>query len=225
MLTEAFACNALKFGNFVLKSGRNSPYFFNMGQMMNGQGLAAIGHYYVDCIDSAINKGILSSVDVLFGPAYKGIPIASVVGPYLYEESTHDFKKIEVAFNRKEAKDHGEGGTIVGNTMVGKKVLILDDVITAGTAIRESYNTITSAGGKVVGVVVGLDRQEIGNDTNESAVQQVSSEFGIPVLSVHTFEDVVSYARKIGMNSEFMDKMEAYRNLYGVKENYSLETA
>lgn len=201
----ALECGVLKFGEFQLKSGRHSPYFFNTGLFNTGAQLDKLGQFYAQAIISA---GV--EVDVLYGPAYKGIPLVSTTS-IAYSRLKGD---IPFAFNRKEAKDHGEGGVLVGAPLQGK-VWILDDVITAGTSVRESVEIINGAGATVAGVVIALDRQEKGQNTL-SAVQEVSEQFGIPVLSIISLRDIIEF---IAHDKRFNDKLNvirAYREQYGI---------
>lgn len=179
----ALAHEVLRFGEFTLKSGRTSPYFFNLGAVGTGAGLASLGRFYADAI---VASGI--EADLLMGPAYKGIPIAAASAVQLAE---HHGTDMPWCFNRKEAKDHGEGGLIVGSPLVGR-VLLVDDVITAGTAIREAVTIIEDAGAELVGIVVAIDRQERGPD-GESAVAQVARDTGASVHAIVTLADVVAY--------------------------------
>ncbi|MDE2306634.1 MAG: orotate phosphoribosyltransferase [Gammaproteobacteria bacterium] len=197
----------LKFGRFRLKSGRDSPYFFNAGLFSTGEAVAAVGRAYAAAI-------VASDVafDVLFGPAYKGIPLVTVAAASL--ASTHGLN-LPFAFNRKEAKDHGEGGSIVGGPLRGR-VLIVDDVITAGTAIRESIRIIREAGAHPAGVVLALDRQERGTESHLSAVQEVGEQFGIPVIPILTLADLLAHVAATG-GAEHADLL-AYRQRYGVAE-------
>ncbi len=196
----------LKFGSFKLKSGRMSPYFFNAGLFNTGAAIAAVGRAYA----AAIAASDLS-FDMLFGPAYKGIPLVTVTAAALAQ--TQD-RSLDFAFNRKEAKDHGEGGNIVGSPLHGK-VLIVDDVITAGTAIRESIEIIRAAGATPAGVLIALDRQERGAAGSLSAVQEVRREFDIPVIAVMGLAELMQYMQEAGREAELAG-MRAYRELYGV---------
>jgi orotate phosphoribosyltransferase len=212
-IRHALARNALRFGEFRLKSGRVSPYFFNAGAFDDGASLAMLGRCYADAI-VASRLGF----DMLFGPAYKGIPLAASTAAALY---SHHQRNVPFAFNRKEAKDHGEGGTIVGRRLAGR-VLIVDDVITAGTAIRESVAIIRAAGAEPAGVALALDRQERGrdehgNDLTESAVQEVKRLFGIPAVSILTLTDLIDSMRggEGLLPAESLAAMEAYRSRYG----------
>lgn len=201
----AMQSEALRFGEFTLKSGRVSPYFFNAGLFNTGKALALLGQCYADAI---IDSGI--EFDVLFGPAYKGIPLAAVTAAALY---AHHGVDVPYAFNRKEAKGHGEGGVMVGAPLNGR-ILIIDDVITAGTAIRQILPDIEAAGGKPVGVVIGLDRQEQG-PSGVSAVAQIKSELGMATASIVQLESLLAYLRDNAGSDELLQKMEAYRAQYG----------
>jgi orotate phosphoribosyltransferase len=204
----ALRLGVLKFGSFTLKSGRQSPYFFNAGLFNTGAGLAELGRFYAEAIrDSGLE------FDVLFGPAYKGIPIAAATAVQLADDYHIDKPW---CFNRKEAKDHGEGGTIVGAPLTGR-VLIVDDVITAGTAIREVMTLINAAAARPVGVVVALDRQERGKG-ELSAIQEVEQDFGIPVVSIIKLEQLVEYLE--GRGREMGDQLEQVRRYqaeFGIK--------
>lgn len=196
----------LRLGEFTLKSGRNSPYFFDAGLFSTGYAAAKLGRYYASAIaDSDLE------FDMLFGPAYKGIPLVALAASALAEH--HDLD-VPYAFNRKEAKGHGEGGSIVGAALAGK-VLIVDDVITAGTAVREAQQIITSAGADIAGLVISLDRQEIGRDSR-SAVQEVEQTLRIPVISIVQLEDLVDLLEESTEYSEFLKPILDYRSKYGI---------
>ena len=195
----------LKFGEFTLKSGRISPYFFNAGLFNTGSHLSQLGVFYAKAIEAS---GL--EFDVLFGPAYKGIPLATATAIALNDSLG---RNIPYSFNRKEAKDHGEGGSIVGHPLDGD-ILIIDDVITAGTAIREAQDIITANGAKTKGVIVALDRQEKGNG-KLSAIQEVEEIFGITVLSIINLSHIVDYL-KDSKNKETLQSIEDYRAEYGV---------
>ncbi|MDO8268827.1 MAG: orotate phosphoribosyltransferase [Moraxellaceae bacterium] len=194
----------LRFGNFTLKSGRQSPYFFNAGLFNTGKMLSELGRFYAEAIRAS---GV--EFDVLFGPAYKGIPLAAATAVQLSDEFEID---TPWCFNRKEAKDHGEGGTLVGSPLTGR-VLIIDDVITAGTAIREVMTIIEQAHAKAAGVIVALDRQEKGKG-ELSAIQEVERDFGIPVVSIVKLEQIITYLEETG--SEHLDAIRTYRAQYGI---------
>jgi orotate phosphoribosyltransferase len=196
----------LRFGEFTLKSGRVSPYFFNAGLFNTGSALAQLGNSYAAAlVDMKIDY------DVLFGPAYKGIPLVSALAVALAEHHNIDRP---YAFNRKEAKDHGEGGNIVGAKLAGK-VLIVDDVITAGTAIREAVDIIESAGAKTSAVLIALDRQEKGK-AELSAIQEVQRDYGINVYSIITMSDLIEYLESNGTATQQLDAMRTYREQYGI---------
>ena len=202
----AISAGVLRFGDFTLKSGRTSPYFFNAGLFNSGEQLARLGRCYAQAItDSHIE------FDVLFGPAYKGIPLAAATSIALAD---HHQRNIPWCFNRKEAKDHGEGGNLVGAGLSGK-ILVIDDVITAGTAIRESVEIIQEAGATLAGVVIALGRQERGRD-ERSAIQEVEETLGITVTSIVTLAHLLEYLRSKPERSEDVKKIEAYREQYGI---------
>lgn len=196
----------LKFGEFTLKSGRKSPYFFNAGLFNTGRDLARLGRFYAAALaDSGIN------FDVLFGPAYKGIPIATTTAVALADH--HDIDT-PYCFNRKEAKDHGEGGNLVGSPLEGR-IMLVDDVITAGTAIRESMEIIQASGADLAGVLVAIDRQEKGKG-ELSAIQEVERDFGCAVISIVSLGDLVTYLEEKGGNAEHLEAVKAYRAQYGI---------
>lgn len=206
-LDAALQAEALRFGEFTLKSGRVSPYFFNAGRFDSGAALATLGRTYADAIQAA---GL--EFDVLFGPAYKGIPLATALACAL----AADGRDVPVSFNRKEAKSHGEGGTLIGAPMAGKRVLIVDDVITAGTAIREALALIREAGGIPTGIVIGLDRQEIvSDDDSRSAAQGVQTEHGVPVIAVASLSDLLDFSAQRPELTEFRPALAHYRQRYG----------
>jgi orotate phosphoribosyltransferase len=196
----------LKFGSFKLKSGRDSPYFFNAGLFNTGAAISAVGRAYAACVAASD-----VSFDMLFGPAYKGIPLVTATAAALAQ--SHG-RSLAFAFNRKEIKHHGERGTIVGGPLVGR-VLIVDDVITAGTAIRESIEIIRSAGATPAGVLLALDRQERGSDSSRSAVQEVREQFALPVIAVIGLDQLMQYVQAQGRQPE-VSSMQAYRERYGV---------
>jgi orotate phosphoribosyltransferase len=198
----------LKFGEFKLKSGRESPYFFNAGLFSSGAAIAAVGKAYADAV---VESDI--AFDMLFGPAYKGIPLVTAASAALAEHHGID---LPFAFNRKESKDHGEGGLIVGSPLKGR-VLIVDDVITAGTAIRESIEIIRAAGAHPAGVLLALDRQERGTVSPLSAVQEVREQFGLPVIAVISLSDLMQHMRSLGRDAD-LTAMEAYRDRYGLAD-------
>jgi len=201
----ALEYDVLKFGEFKLKSGRQSPYFFNAGLFNTGRALAEMGRCYAQAI---VDSGI--KYDILFGPAYKGIPLVAVTAMALQIDHGLD---IPYAFNRKEPKDHGEGGSIVGTKIEGQ-VLILDDVITAGTAIREAIDIIDHNNGTAVGILIALDRQEKGTG-ERSAVQELHEDYGMDVFSIVGMEHLIQYLQTQN-NEEMLDAMQFYRTEYGV---------
>lgn len=196
----------LKFGEFTLKSGRKSPYFFNAGLFNTGRDLARLGRFYAAALaDSAID------FDVLFGPAYKGIPIATTTAVALADH--HDIDT-PYSFNRKEAKDHGEGGNLVGSALEGR-IMLVDDVITAGTAIRESMEIIKANGADLAGVLVAIDRQEKGKG-ELSAIQEVERDFGCAIISIVSLTDLVTFLEEKGTAPEHLDAVKTYRAEYGI---------
>ena len=203
----ALACDkgVLRFGSFVTKAGRNSPYFFNAGLFDDGASFRELCGFYARAIQAA---GV--PCDMLFGPAYKGIPLVAGVAIRLAEQGVN----LPFAFNRKEAKDHGEGGTLVGAPLEGR-VLILDDVISAGTSVRESVVMISAAGATPAGVVIALDRMERGTGA-QSAVEEVRDTFGMPVIAVATLADLIGYLAGSPQLAANLDAVEAYRDTYGV---------
>jgi len=197
----------LRFGEFTLKSGRLSPYFFNSGLFNNGAAIAALGRYYASAI---VASGL--DFDMLYGPAYKGIPLA--IATVIALNDQHD-RNVPYAFNRKEAKDHGEGGIIVGTPLNGR-VLVIDDVISAGTSVRESADIIKQANAELAGVVIALDRQEKGKG-DTSAIQEVERDYSIQVISIANLEDLKTYlAEKDGMD-DFRSRIDAYQQQYGIR--------
>ncbi|HAI69943.1 MAG TPA: orotate phosphoribosyltransferase [Gammaproteobacteria bacterium] len=204
-LELAIAENVLRFGNFTLKSGRQSPYFFNAGLFNTGQAIAQLGRFYAIAIQR-------SEIDfnVLFGPAYKGIPLATAAAIALAD---HHHRHIPYCFNRKEVKDHGEGGNIVGAPLTGK-ALIIDDVISAGTAIREAVQIIQTEGAQLAGVIVALNRQEKGQ-TELSAIEEVKQTYGVPVINIVSLDDLVSYLEQQADKQEILTAIQAYREQYG----------
>ena len=205
-IDNAINSGALKFGQFELKSGRTSPHFFNAGEFYTGSALAALGRCYASSI---VESGI--EFNVLFGPAYKGITLAAATSVALAEHHGID---VPYCFNRKEAKAHGEGGTLVGAPLEGK-VLIIDDVITAGTAIREVMSIVEQVGAQAAGVVIGLDRKERGK-TEKSAIQEVEQEFKIPVASIIDIDDILHYLKAKPEHNDLVAEIDKYRQDYGV---------
>ncbi len=196
----------LRFGEFTLKSGRVSPYFFNAGLFSTGYAAAKLGRYYASAIADADIE-----FDMLFGPAYKGIPLVVLAASALAEH--HDLD-VPYAFDRKEAKAHGEGGSIIGAPLNGR-VLIVDDVITAGTAAREAQQIVNSAGADTAGIVISLDRQEIGKDSR-SAVQEVEQTLRIPVISIVQLEDLIDMLEESTEYTEHLEPVVEYRKKYGI---------
>jgi orotate phosphoribosyltransferase len=201
----ALELEVLRFGEFKLKSGRMSPYFFNAGLFNTGYAAAKLGRAYAAAIAASAIE-----FDMLFGPAYKGIPLVSLAAAALAEHQNID---VPFAFNRKEVKDHGEGGQIVGAPISGR-VLILDDVITAGTAIREAIEIIRTAGGTPAGILIALDRQERG-EKEVSAVQEVEAQFGLPVTSIIKLEELIEHLESSQEYGEYLPSVEAYGQRYG----------
>ena len=198
---------ALKFGSFKLKSGRESPYFFNAGMFNTGESIAAVGRAYAAAVAACD-----IAFDMLFGPAYKGIPLVTATAAALAERERIN---VPFAFNRKEAKDHGEGGAVVGSPLAGR-VLIVDDLITAGTAIRESIDIIRAARATPAGVVIALDRQERGTGAL-SAVQEVTQQFSIPVVAIMNLADLMRHMSAGGRQAE-LSGMRSYRERYGIAD-------
>ena len=196
----------LRFGEFTLKSGRTSPYFFNAGLFNTGRDLARLGRFYAAALEDAAIE-----YDVLFGPAYKGIPIATTTAVALAD---HYNKDVPYCFNRKEKKSHGEGGTLVGSELSGK-IMLVDDVITAGTAIRESMEIIADNGADLSGVLIALDRQEKGK-AELSAIQEVERDFNTRVISIIKLADLISYLEDQGTMDEHLTSVKAYRDQYGI---------
>ena len=209
-LQLALQVQALGFGEFTLKSGRRSPYFFNAGRFDSGAALAALAACYADALDAS---GL--DFDLLFGPAYKGIPLATALAC----EYARRGRDLPLAFNRKEAKTHGEGGSLIGASLDGRRVLIVDDVITAGTAIREALAIIRGAGGTPAGIVIALDRQEIAAEgQSRSAAQAVADEAGIAVVAVTTLGDLLAFADQSAELADERSRLQAYRAQYGVHD-------
>ena len=202
----AISAGVLRFGEFTLKSGRISPYFFNAGLFNTGEHLARLGRCYAQAI---VDSG--SKFDVLFGPAYKGIPLAAATSIALAD---HHQRNLPWCFNRKEAKDHGEGGNLVGAALSGD-IMVIDDVITAGTAIRESVEIIESAKATLSGIIIALDRQERGRD-QRSAIQEVEESLGITVTSIVTLAHLLEYLQNTPGQQENVARITAYRQQYGV---------
>ena len=204
-LAFAIASQVLRFGEFKTKAGRLSPYFFNAGLFNDGEKLRRLGEFYAKAI---VDSGI--AFDVLFGPAYKGIPLVASIAIALAGMG----RNVPFAFNRKEAKDHGEGGTVVGAALSGR-VLIVDDVISAGTSVRESVGLIQAAGAQAAGVVIALDRMERGSG-RVSAVQEVTDRYGISVVAVATLDNLLELLKHDSSRTQEMEHVAAYRAEYGV---------
>lgn len=200
-------CGILQFGEFILKSGRKSPYFYNTGLFNNGERLFKLGHFYAEAI---VNSNI--HYDLIYGPAYKGISLVCATSIALYQKQD---LKIPFTFNRKEVKDHGEGGTLVGAPISGS-VLILDDVITSGNSVRESVEVITLNDGIPKGVVIALDREEKGQN-NTSAIDDIKHQFQMRVISIISLSNIIEYFELTDSMSEIRATMEIYRNEYGIR--------
>lgn len=198
----------LKFGEFTLKSGRISPYFFNAGLLSSGKALSMLASGYADVLSSQIAS---TQNTAIFGAAYKGIPFVAATAQALWQ---HYDKDIDWGYNRKEAKTHGEGGNLVGADLTGKTVWVIDDVMTAGTAVREVVGILQNAGASLAGIVIALDRKEKGQD-ERSAVQQIRDDFGVPVYSLVDIDDIIEFVKAKG-ESEHLSKMLEYRATYGV---------
>jgi orotate phosphoribosyltransferase len=203
-LAFAMAREVLRFGSFVTKAGRQSPYFFNAGLFNDGESLHRLGGFYATAL---LDSGL--ACDQLFGPAYKGITLAAATAIALAEKGHN----LPYSFNRKEAKDHGEGGSLVGAPLAGR-VLVVDDVITAGTSVRESVDTIRAQGATVAGVLIALDRMERGQG-DVSAVQEVRDRFGVPVIAIATLDDVMQFLAARPELAAQRDAVSAYRSQYG----------
>lgn len=202
----AIANEVLLFGEFELKSGRVSPYFFNAGKFDSGEALSRVGTFYAQAL---VSSGV--AFDMLFGPAYKGIPLAAATAIALAREHGID---VPYAFNRKEAKQHGEGGDLVGAPPEGR-VMIVDDVITAGTAIREVMDILSRSTAQVVGALVAIDRQERGN-AELSAIQEIERDYGVPVVSVVRLDDIITFIEDKRDYREELDRIQRYRESFGV---------
>ncbi|KAI1344613.1 orotate phosphoribosyltransferase-like protein [Xylariaceae sp. FL0016] len=213
-LRAAVQGGALRFGSFQLKSKRTSPYFFNAGDFFTGSLHLPITDAYAQTIAAEAPE-----FDVIFGPAYKGIPLAAAVFYALAKTNFAKYKNAAYSFDRKEAKDHGEGGTIVGSPLKGKKVLIIDDVVSAGTAKRQAIDMIRAAGGTVVGIVVALDRQETlpDGDGKTSAIGQLRKEYQIPIISIVKLEDIIAGMKGVISDND-ISKIEEYRSQFGASD-------
>ncbi len=208
-LDLALEYEVLRFGEFTLKSGRVSPYFFNSGLFDDGRAMARLGRYYAGAIADALASARLE-FDMLFGPAYKGIPLVVATAIALHEQHGHN---VPYAFNRKEAKRHGEGGVLVGAPVRGR-VLVVDDVISAGTSVQESQTLIAAAGARLAGVVISLDRQERGSG-DRSAVQEIEDRFGVPVISIANLETLIRYLEEKPELAAHLEAVRAYQQRYG----------
>lgn len=204
----------LKFGEFTLKSGRISPYFFNAGMFSDGNAFYKLSSFYSD----VIADHFVDQYDVLFGPAYKGISLATSASIGLQLKYQ---KNVPVTFNRKEVKDHGEGGRIIGSSLSGQRVLLIDDVITAGSTIRESAALINSVQGKLVGIVIALDRQERGFDSDHSAIQEVEQQFGLKVCSIVSLDNLIEF---LASNKGFPDAEHYLKMIGDYREKYGTAT-
>ena len=205
-LRFSLAANVLRFGQFQTKAGRTTPYFFNAGFFNSGALLAQLGTFYADTL---IQSGL--KFDVLFGPAYKGIPLATVTATAL---ALHHQRDIPMAYNRKETKDHGEGGNLIGAPLQGR-VIIIDDVISAGTSVNESHRWIQKAGAQLAGVLIALDRQERGSHSTESAVAEVARRLAVPVIAIARLEDLLQLLEQSPEQSQQLPAIRAYRARYG----------
>jgi orotate phosphoribosyltransferase len=205
-ITAALDNNVLKFGDFTLKSGRKSPYFFNTGHFDSGSTLALLGKAYASAI---VDHGL--QFEILFGPAYKGIPIASAVAIAMFNEYNID---ISFCFNRKEQKDHGEGGITFGADLAGR-ALIIDDVISAGTSVKESNTLISGSSAKLAGICVALDRQERGSN-HLSAIQEVATSYDVPVISIISLADIIEFVAEVGEYTEKIGAIRQYQKEYGI---------
>jgi orotate phosphoribosyltransferase len=219
-LKDCVSAGALKFGTFTLKSKRVSPYFFNAGLFHRADLLRSMSLAYAHTMKAHGESDSSFEFDVLFGPAYKGIPLAATTIDKLADLDVAKYGKKSYSFNRKEAKTHGEGGNIVGASLKGQKIVIIDDVITAGTAIREAIDIIKREGGELVGIIVAFDRQEKTPTANDddgqpgpSAIGEVRKQYGIPVLSILTLDDIVEYLRSLG-GEEDLKRLDEYRAKY-----------
>jgi orotate phosphoribosyltransferase len=210
-IQQALASQALQFGKFELKSGRISPYFFNAGMFNDGASLCKVAQSYADRINQS---GI--EFDVIFGPAYKGIPLASMIAAILATESDYN---VGLAYDRKEIKNYGEGGSLVGSAVQGKRILIIDDVISAGTAINEAISLLHHKGAHVVGVCVALDRQEIAPDATYSAIQAIENRYRCPVFSIITLNDLITFLDKKRDRADlnqYRQRLKDFRAHYGI---------
>lgn len=202
-------CGVLKFGEFTLKSGRVSPYFFNAGLFKTGRAFLRLGEFYAAAIQAHFPP---SDYDLLFGPAYKGIPLATAASIGLAKQGLD----VPVCFNRKEVKDHGEGGVMIGASLKHQRALLIDDVITAGTTVRESLDLMAQESGTLVGIMIALNRQEVGLSAQISAVQEVQSRFGLKVASLISRDDLIQFLEKEPSLMQYIPAMVAYKKVYGV---------
>ena len=198
----------LKFGEFTLKSGRVSPYFFNAGLLASGKALSMLADGYADVLAKEIQS---TDNTAIFGAAYKGIPFVAATAHALWQNHNKD---IDWGYNRKEAKTHGEGGNLVGTDLTGKAVWVIDDVMTAGTAIREVAQLLKDAGASLAGIIIALDRKEKGQD-ERSAVEQIKADFGVPVFALVDIDDIIAFLTAKG-ETDILASMQAYRQTYGV---------
>jgi len=213
-MKAAIGGGALKFGSFTLKSGRLSPYFFNAGDFYRADLLRAISTAFAKRIIETANEKSPLEFDVIFGPAYKAIPLATATTDKLAELDPKTYSHICYSFDRKEVKDHGEGGGIVGAPLKGKRVLIVDDVVSAGTAKREAIGKIQKEGGIVAGIIVSLDRMErLNENENKSAIGEIRREYGIPVLAILTLDDIMGGLKEFGSEDDIR-RLEEYRTKY-----------
>ncbi|KAK9771308.1 putative Orotate phosphoribosyltransferase [Seiridium cardinale] len=218
-LHAALDGRALRLGSFELKSGRTSPYFFNAGDFYRADLLSALAVAYANTIHESFSSSATDlPFDVIFGPAYKGIPLATAT-TFALAQLDDRYKKLEYSFDRKEAKDHGEGGSIVGAPLKGRRVLIIDDVVSAGTAKREAIGKIQAEGGTVVGIVVALDRQETLPNSTGSAIGLLRKEYNIPIVAVLKLDDIVKGLKESGVaTEEDLKRIEEYRAKYGASD-------
>jgi len=229
LIELALSSGILTFGTFELKSGRKSPYFFNCGLFSRAKSIRAISSAYARALDTYAKEHSDFDFDVLFGPAYKGIPLCATAAEKLAAVDEERWGDVGYSFNRKEVKDHGEGGLMVGESLKGKKIVIIDDVMTSGKAIREAISIIDRQGGKLVGVVVAVDREEKmpsqsekegkGDDGSPrgSTISEVKRETGVPVIAVLTLSDLIAGMKKLGRDEE-VDAMQEYYKQYGAKD-------
>ena len=214
-LQSCFSASVLTFGTYKLKSGRLSPYFFNAGLFHTASLIRSISTAYAQTLLAHVTRNPTFQFDVLFGPAYKGIPLATATVDKLAELDESRFGNVSYSFNRKELKDHGEGGVIVGAPLRDKNVVIIDDVITAGTAMREAIDIIKAQGGRLVGVIVALDRKEkMSDESTGSAIGEVRREFDVPVLSIIDLDDLIGVLGRLG-DEEDTEKLREYKTKYG----------